>query len=188
MLPALSVRRRALRQSLHRVTVAWMFGVTWMSCTSGDQVRAFARMLGFNDFAFGVLGALPFLATLGQLQAALVIERTGLRKVTFILWGTIHRLLWLAVAAVPLVLRPGLGAILVMLGVLSISHFLGTMATPGWLTWMSDLIPRRIRGRYFARRLLWAQRVQIVVVILLSLALDAATDRKALRRWPYKVG
>jgi hypothetical protein len=47
------------------------------------------------------------------------------------------------------------------------------------MTWMSDLIPRRIRGRYFARRLLWAQRLQIVVVILASVALDAATVRTA---------
>jgi MFS family permease len=178
-LPALSVRRRELRQSLRCVTVAWMFGVAWMSCTSGDQVRAFARMLGFNDFAFGLLGALPFLATLGQLQASLIIERTGLRKGTFILWGTIHRLLWLMVAAVPLVLHPGPGAVLAVLGILSVSHFLGAMATPGWLTWMSDLVPRRIRGRYFARRVQWAQRVQIVVVILLSLALDTATVRHA---------
>jgi MFS family permease len=179
VLPALSMRRGALRQSLRRITVAWIFGVAWISCTSGDQVRAFARMLGFNEFAFGLLGALPFLATLGQLYAAILIERTGWRKSPFILWGTIHRLLWLAVAAVPLLLRPGWGAVALVLGILAVSHFLGAMATPGWMTWMSDLIPRRIRGRYFATRLLWAQRVQIVVVILLSVALDAATVRTA---------
>ena len=179
VLPALSVRGRDLRQSLRRITVAWVFGVAWISCTSGDQVRAFARMLGFNDFAFGLLGALPFLATLGQLYASLIIERTGWRKFPFILWGTIHRLMWMVVAIAPLVLRPGWGAIVWVLGILSVSHFLGAMATPGWMTWMSDLIPRRIRGRYFARRLMWAQRVQIVVVILLSVALDAATVRGA---------
>ncbi len=136
-------------------------------------------MLGFNEFAFGLLGALPFLATLGQLQASLIIERTGWRKLPFILWGTIHRLLWLAVALVPFLLRPGWGAVVLVLGILAVSHFLGAMAMPGWITWMSDLIPRRIRGRYFARRVLWAQWVQIVVVILLSLALDAATVRGA---------
>ncbi|MCJ7543593.1 MAG: MFS transporter [Phycisphaerae bacterium] len=179
VLPALSVRRGALRQSLRQITVAWMFGVAWISCTSGDQVRAFAKMLGFNDFAFGLLGALPFLATLGQLYASILIERTGWRKFPFILWGTVHRLLWLAVAAVPLLVRPGWGAVAVVLGILAVSHFLGAMATPGWIMWMSDLIPRRIRGRYFARRVLWAQRVQIVVVILLSLALDAATVRSS---------
>lgn len=179
VLPALSVRRRELRYSLRTVTVAWMFGVAWMACTSGDQVRAFARMLGFNDFAFGLLGALPFLATLGQLPAAIIIERTGLRKIPFIWWGTVHRLLWLAVAAVPLLLAPGLGAIVAVLSFLAVSNFLGAMATPGWMTWMSDLIPRRIRGRYFARRALWSQRVQVVVVVLLSLALDAATVRGA---------
>lgn len=179
VLPALSVRGRELRQSLRRITIAWVFGVAWISCTSGDQVRAFSRMLGFNEFAFGLLGALPFVATLGQLYASLIIERTGWRKFPFILWGTVHRLLWAVVAIVPWILPPGWGAVAITLGLLSVSYFLGAMATPGWITWMSDLIPRRIRGRYFARRLLWAQRVQIVVVVLLSLALDAATARDA---------
>ncbi len=176
VLPALSVRGAPLRRSMRLVTVAWMFGVVWLSCAGGEQVRAFARMLGFNDFAFGLLGALPFVATFGQLIAAIVIERTRLRKYTFIQWGTIHRLLWVAVAAVPLLWAPGTAAVVVVLVVLSVSHFLGAMSSPGWVTWMSDLIPRRVHGRYFARRAQWGQVVQVIVVIAIGLALDAATN------------
>jgi len=177
VLPALSVRGAPLRRSLRLVTVAWMFGVVWLSCTSGDQVRAFARMLGFNDFAFGLLAALPFIATFGQLNAAILIERTRMRKYTFIQWGTIHRLLWLAVAAVPLLIAPGKAAAVVVLAVLGVSYLLGAMSSPGWVTWMSDLVPRRIRGRYFASRMQWGQVVQVIVVIAIGLALDAATAR-----------
>ncbi|MFA6134642.1 MAG: MFS transporter [Phycisphaerae bacterium] len=176
VLPALSVRRRELRHSLRRVTVAWMFGVVWMSCTSGDQVRAFCRMLGFNDFAFGLMGALPFLASLGQLLAAEFIERTGLRKHLFIPLALVHRLLWLVVAAVPLVLGPGYLAVTVVLAILAASNFLGQASSPAWVTWMGDLIPRRIRGRYFARRTQASQAVQVVAVIVLSVFLDHATS------------
>ena len=38
-------------------------------------------MLGFNDLAFGILGAIPFLATFGQLFATILMEQTGLRTV-----------------------------------------------------------------------------------------------------------
>jgi len=187
-LPALSVRRRELRQSLRTVTVAWMYGVVWMSCISGDQMRAFAKMLGCNDFWFGLLGALPFIATLGQLNAAVIIERTGLRKYQFMDCSIVHRLLWLAVAAVPLLLPiPSTLAVVAMLIVLTGSNFLAALATPAWMTWMGDLIPRRIRGRYFARRAQWTQAVQIVVVIALSIVLDAVTrpgERETARDQP----
>ena len=76
--PALSVRGRQLRQSLQTVTVAWMFGTVWMSCVAGSRLTIFARMLGFNNFHFGLLAAVPFVATLGQLVATVLIERTGL--------------------------------------------------------------------------------------------------------------
>jgi MFS family permease len=151
-----------------------MYGVVWASCVSGDQVRAFARMLGFNDFAFGVMGALPFIATVGQLGAAVTIEQTGLRKYHFMIHATLHRLLWVAVAAVPLVLAPGTVAVAAVLVLMGATHYLGAVSVPAWTTWMGDLIPRRIRGRYFARRAQWSQAVQIVVVIAIGIALDWA--------------
>ena len=66
--PALSVRGQRLRQSLRTVTVAWMFGIVWMTCIAGSRLTIFARMLGFNNFHFGLLAAVPFVATLGQLD------------------------------------------------------------------------------------------------------------------------
>ncbi|MCP4378261.1 MAG: MHS family MFS transporter, partial [bacterium] len=46
------------------------------------------------------------------------------------------------------------------------------MATPAWHTWMGDLIPRRIRGRYFATRNALTLLVKIPAVISLGLLLD----------------
>jgi len=171
-LPALSVRKQTLRRSLRLVTVAWMYGVVWMSCVSGDQVRSLAKMLGFNDFTFGLMAALPFLTTLGQLQAAIAVERTGFRKLPFIFFGVLHRLLWIAVAAVPLIMGPSVSAIIVVLFIMGLSHLLGQMSAPAWWTWMGDLIPRRIRGRYFARRAQVSQVVQLIAIIVMSLLLD----------------
>ncbi len=154
-----------------------MFGVVWFACVNGEQLRAFARMLGFNDFAFGLLGAIPFLASVGQLAAAITIERTGLRKYHFLLYATLHRLLWFAVAAVPLVLPPGPWAVATVLLLLTASHYLAAVSVPSWTTWMGDLIPRRIRGRYFARRTQWSQIMMIVAIITISIILDKVVAR-----------
>lgn len=179
-LPALAVRRRQLRSSLRTVTIAWMFGVVWMVAAGGAQLKTFARMAGFNDFAFGLMAAVPFVATFGQLIAAMIIERSGLRKFQFLHCASVHRLAWLAIAALPLVLTfPGRWAVAATLTVLAVSWFTEALARPAWMTWMGDLIPRRIRGRYMARREQAAAAVQIVAVIVLGILLDSIRDASA---------
>ncbi len=184
--PALSVRGPRLRQSLRTVTVAWMFGAVWMSCVAGSRLVIFGRMLGFNNFHFGLLGAVPFIASLGQLVATILIERTGLTKHQFLQFATIHRLLWLAVAAIPLVALlpflpdlPSAWAVWTMLGILGASMLLGEMAAPAWLTWMGHMIPRRIRGRYLADRSRITTGVKVPIVIALAILMDAMTRHDA---------
>lgn len=172
-IPALSVRRQHLRQSLRTVTFAWTFGVVWLSCISGSHVKILATMLGFNDLAFGIMSALPFVATLAQLAASLLIERTGLLKYQFIYYSAIHRLLWLAVAVVPLTLPiPSTLAVTVFLLILTASWIMAAMGSPAWVTWMGCLIPRRIRGRYFGHRGRIALAVQTITVLSLGLLMD----------------
>ena len=171
--PALSVRRGHLRRSLRTVTVAWLFGVVWLSSASGSHFKTLASEIGFNDFAFGLLATLPFLATLGQLLASLLIERTGLVKYQFLHCALAHRVLWLVAAVVPLVLPvPSPVAVAGMLAILTASWFMGALSAPAWLTWMGTLVPRRIRGRYFAHRERLALAVQVVVVISLGVLMD----------------
>ncbi|MGC9453285.1 MAG: MFS transporter [Phycisphaerae bacterium] len=175
-LPVLSVRGPELRRALRTVIIAWMYGIIWMTCVSGSRITLFANMVGFTDFEFGVLAALPFIATFAQLAAAVLIERTGLRKFQFLQCATIHRLLWVAVAVVPFVLPvPSRAAVWTTLGILAISWFLSHLATPAWLMWMGDIIPRRIRGRFLANRARITQAVHIPAVIALAWGLDRIT-------------
>lgn len=176
-LPALSVRGPELRRSLRIITLAWVFGNFWIVAVTGSRMTNFGRMAGFTDFDFGVLGALPFMATFAQLVAAILIERTGLRKYQFVQCTTIHRLLWLVIAAAPLVLPvPSRVTIVFVLVVFFISSFLASLGAPAWWTWMGDIIPRRIRGRYLANRAVVTAIVGLPVVIGLAVLLDRLTN------------
>ena len=84
VLPALSVRGPELRRSMRLVTAAWMMGIIWMFAVSGSRLNLFGRMLGFNDFHFGMLTALTFLAAFAQLAATILVERSGLKKYQFL--------------------------------------------------------------------------------------------------------
>lgn len=179
-LPALSVRGKSLRRSLRISTIAWMYGVVWMAFTGGAHVNQFVRMLGFNNVAFGMLAAIPFAATFGQSIAAVLVESSGLRKYQFIYFGTLHRLLWLVPAVIPLLIPlPSTWAVVIMLAALWFSSFLNALATPAYLTWMADLVPRRIRGRFFAMRTSVSRGVQIVSILALGATLDAITRNGA---------
>ena len=177
VLPALSVRGPELRSSLRTVTMAWMFGIVWfVCCTTGSHVQVFARMTGFGEFAFGVMAAIPFLASFGQIIASVLIERTGLRKYQFLQFNVIHRAAWLLIAGVPLFLDiPSPLAVWLTLAILMGSYFAAALAAPAWFSWMGDLIPRRVRGRYFARRERFTLMVQIVVVVALGILFDRLT-------------
>ncbi|MHC4294500.1 MAG: MFS transporter, partial [Planctomycetota bacterium] len=176
VLPALSVRGSELRQSLRIVTVAWMFGIVWMSCIMGSHVKSFARILGFNDLAFGIMAAMPFLGACGHIVGAILVERSGLRKQFFIATQTIARLAWLGIALIPILVPiPSSWGVTVMLVILWASWFLAGAGTTAWFNWMGDLIPRRIRGRYMANRARLCRCVQIVAVIALGLIVDAVT-------------
>jgi len=176
VLPALSVRGPELRRSLRTVTIAWMYGMVWMSCIMGSHVTIFSRMLGFTNFDFGLMTALPFLARFAHLPAVILTERTGLRKYQFLVALTIHRLSWLLIALIPLVMPiPSRLAVYTMLLLLTLSWSLAAFGMPGWMTWMGDLIPRRIRGRYLALRARVARVAQIAVVIALGVLLDQVT-------------
>jgi len=188
-LPALAIRGPGLRRALRVATVAWMYGIVWMTCTTGAPLMQFCQMVGFSQFAFGLLSAIPFIATLGQLVAAVIIDRTGLAKYQFLQCFTVSRLLWLAIAAIPLLLpTPSAPAVAAMLLIYGASYFLAAMGMPASLTWFSAMIPRRIRGRYFARRWLMARPIQIIAVIVLWVVLDWATEHNAAYLPPHLRG
>ncbi|MCE5326545.1 MAG: MFS transporter [Planctomycetaceae bacterium] len=180
--PALAIRGPELRTALRTVTAAWMFGTVWMVCATGSRVTLFCRALGFNNDDFGLMAGLPFIATLGHLIAAMLIERTGLTKHQFLDFAAVHRLLYALIALIPLAAMlgympalPARWAVWTMQAVLLVSSFLAALSVPAWWTWMGDLIPRRIRGRYFAHRSRLTQFVNIPVAIALAVLLDALT-------------
>ena len=176
-LPALAIRRGELRKSLRLVTAGWMFGIVWMTAIGGSRMNYLGRMVGFGDMHFGLVQALPFFATFIQLFATLLIERTGLRKYQFITCGTIHRFLWIVVGLLPLVLPiPSSIAVWTMLATIMTSWAVEALARPAWWNWMGDLIPKRIRGRYFAMRGLMTRMIQIPTVLLLAIYASWAID------------
>ncbi len=180
-LPALSVRGRELRASLRIVTAGWMFGTVWMAAIGGATILNFGDLAGFQDFHWQILPAIGFAATLAQVPASYLIEKTGLRKYQFIHSMTLGRFMWILIGLVPLSLfyLPRTFAIWSLFALTFVGWVLLHLGSPAWTTWMGDLIPQRIRGRYFARRNMYAVAVNLAAVLALGFLFDAILSPSA---------
>ncbi len=140
------------------VSVAWLFGAVWSTATGGAPLALFAKGLGATRFEFGVLAAIPSVATLLGPVGTLLTELLRRRRIIFLVGLYSQRLLWFILA--PLVLwvmhitphgnrRPALLLFLALMFLQNVGSCIGGVP---WTSWMSDIVPERVRGRYFNRR------------------------------------
>jgi MFS family permease len=180
-----------LRRAMMIATVGWMFGSVWFSSMSGTPLTLYARKLGASQFQFGLLAALPFLASLLSLPASILIEATGQRKRIFLLGLYLQRFLWFVIAVAPLwILNKG-GfahqrlAMSVFLWLMFIMYSGQAIGGPAWVTWMADLVPDRIRGKYFSRRRQFGMLTAVPAAWLVGWLLDTqpSADPFSVMRW-----
>ena len=69
------LRGPQLRKAMSLVPLAWVFGSAWAAATSGAALTRFAQGLGASEFQFGLLAALPFVASLLSMPAGLYTSR-----------------------------------------------------------------------------------------------------------------
>ncbi len=173
-----TVRGAELRRALWYATTAWIFGSVWLTAVSGTPFTSFAKSLKASEFQFGLLSALPFIASLASLPASLLIEATGQRKRIFF-WGLyFQRLMWIPIAVFPVLLMHLYGvagsraAIVMFLWLVFFMHCGNAIGGPAWVSWMADLVPDRKRGKYFSRRRQWGVAAAIPTAFIVGHLLD----------------
>jgi len=179
-----------LRRVLGVITLAWMFGSVWFNTTTGEPLTLFAQKLGASNFQFGLLTALPFLASLVSLPASLLIERTGDRKRVFLGSFYVQRGMWMLIALAPLWIvshqASASGAALgVFLWLMFLMYAAGAAGSPAWLSWMADIVPSRLNGKYFSRRRQWGILTAVPAAVFVGWFLDRCVPAAdlAVLRW-----
>jgi MFS family permease len=161
---------RPLRNNLELLTWEGIFAVVFITLTGGPFLAGLALFLGANDFEIGLLAAIPFLAQITQLPAAYRIDLTGRCK-KFTLWSLImaREIWWILL---PLSLFSGDWRLNFLICVFIISSIGATMGAAGWFSWVADLVPARVRGRYFGFRSAATAFAIILATIFGGTALD----------------
>ncbi len=180
-----------VRSSMWYVLVAWMFGSVFAAITSAGPYAAFLdKYLHANDATFGMLMALPPSAVIFFLLGSYIVERTGRAKTLFLIMVTIHRLLWLVIAAVPMFMHdlPRDTKVYLVGSIAFISLVLATLGGAGWAAWMSSIIPKSLAGRYFGLRAAYSLICMIVSTLTATWLIDKYHGSREIFAIVFAVG
>ncbi|MFT3924286.1 MAG: MFS transporter [Myxococcales bacterium] len=142
--------RRSLRACMAEGILAEVVG----ACAGGAILTAWAIYLDAGTLLTGTLVALSQLAQLFQFPAAWITSALGHRRACIVLVAA-SRQAMLPLAALPFLPVSNEVRQTILLVVAGLSAVLGTLGNNAWVSWMSDLVPKRVRGRYFGRRTAW---------------------------------
>ena len=117
-------------------------------------LAAYALALGANNLQVGIVSAVPFASLVVQLPAILLIERFRVRKALGLPAWLLAQLLMIPVAAVPFFMDvPSSLAVTTVIFLLVFRGLFTPMWITAWMSWMHDLVPQKLLGGYYGRRL-----------------------------------
>ena len=166
-LHATDISSGALRRGLRLSVAASSLGMVFFAVILNMPFQMLLEALGASGFLIGLFGTIRQLALLMQIPGSLMMESLKRRKYAWATLGVIHRLLvlvpaWLAWR------RPHAGdTVQWILVAITVSFVIESLAAPAWTSWMADLVPPSMRGRFWGRR-------QAIVSIVSLLSIGAA--------------
>ncbi|MHB8104590.1 MAG: MFS transporter, partial [Dehalococcoidales bacterium] len=116
-----------------------------------NYISPLALELKATTTQIGLLSSIPSLAmALSQLAAPNLSARAGSRKGLILPVVFLHAIMFIPILLVPYLFH--VSPVWWLIGFVTISVVLGAIANPAWGSMMADLVPERLRGRYFSGR------------------------------------
>lgn len=145
----------------------------------GVVLTGLALALGANDFTIGVIAAIQAGANLLQMRAFHALERSGSRRRMTVKFAAASRLVWVPICALILIIPEPFASyrIWIFLVLFAISAGLGVFSVVPWVAWLVDLVPQRVRGRFFAQRNLATGAVGVVLGIAAGKFIDVWNEQ-----------
>lgn len=165
--PTASRVRRTLRAS----AVEGVLAEVVAAATGTAALTAWAIHLGCGPGTIALAGALPFVAHVLQLPASWLTARHGARRVALAAI-VVSRQAYLPLVALPFLDAGPAVARAVLVGAAVAHHGLGVVCNNAWVAWMGEVVPRRIRGRWFGRRTAACTLAAALSAVAVGVALD----------------
>jgi hypothetical protein len=153
--PVEKVSEAELEDGLGNLVKDGIYAQATGALTAGVLLVGYGLALGASNFVIGLLAAIPFLAHLAQIPTILLVERLRARRAISVTTLAVGRALLVPLAFLPFLESRELAQGLLVAGIAA-SSVLGAMAACSGNSWFHDLVPERILGGFFSRRLFYA--------------------------------
>jgi MFS family permease len=169
--PSEKISEAQLNSGLKLVIADGLSAEAMVVFTSGTFLTAMAIHMGASNFQLGLFAALPTFTTIFQLLSIWLVQRFNNRKLIASVFNLLARLPLIAIGVMPL-LFSGTTSIQVLLILLFFQHIFGDIAGASWNSWMKDLIPGELLGKFFSRRSRMAQTLNVTLSLATAMCLD----------------
>lgn len=141
-----AARMRGIRLTLTYSTISAVFN----NITAGAVVTGYALFLGATNYHIGLLSSVPNFAQAMQAFAPAFTEKFKRRKPVFASCNLLSYLLWIPIAFIPFYLPPPLRP-WAMIALVGLSGIITGFGNPAGVSWITDLVPPDMLGRFYAR-------------------------------------
>lgn len=146
--------QQEMKRSLFLITAAVIFGKVFFVTVNGAPFTGFLRKLGANDLLYSIIAATPYLGGVLQVFASYALEKTGKRKILFLISAYVHRLIWIPIVIIPLVIPKENKdiALIIITALIIIYSIVNSVVNISYNSWMGDIVPANQKGSFFGKR------------------------------------
>lgn len=148
--------KRIRKTSVHRnnLQIATLEGIpstVFQVLLQGQFLTGFLLYLGASSGQIGFVLALTTLVNVAQIGVAFLIQKLPSRKWAMVTFIGLHRILWSSTGLIPFIF-PKEYWVIAFIGLYTTAFIVNTAGGMLWSLVISDLVPPRVRGRYFGIR------------------------------------
>ncbi len=162
----------SIRRGMKYSIIEGSFATIFIALSSGAFLTGYAMMLGAGEFVIGLIGAIPFIAQGMQILGSYLLRKYKSPQKLAIASSVFNRWIWFFLILLPFLNLESETKILIFLVLLFVSSSAGTILANVWTTWIGEIIPQKIWGKYFGRRTAYNNIVNIGIFFLSAFVLD----------------
>ncbi len=170
-----------VQKSLNTAILAVTFSMVFVNITSGAAWTGFQRMLGADSLTLGIISAIPVAASTMQIFASYCLEKWQKRRALLLVFGFVHRFTWVIIGLIPYLIPMDKASmrLMMLMVLLAVSAGGGSFLNVTFYSLITDLVPMRIRGRYFSARQAVSLLAGILAGLFVSWIMDAVDSHIA---------
>jgi len=169
-------RMLAMARGMRLLILGYALDMACGTLISGAFSVGYARWLGANNRHLGLLSAIPSLLSILYLVTTYLAERVRNRKRYVLIVWTAGYLVWIPMILIPYTLPPG-WRIWAFLAGIAAMHLFFVLPGGTYLAWISEIVPEKMRGRFFGRRNLVGGWLAMLVSVIGGRYIDVLGER-----------